>query len=149
MTYMDQALEEAKKARDLKEVPVGCVIVKEGRIIGRGYNQVETKRDATAHAEILAIKEASKSLGAWRLEGADLYVTLEPCAMCAGAIVQARLARVIFGARDQRKGCCGTVYNLVEEDNFNHRAQATYQESKEAREILSNFFASLRSKSQD
>lgn len=144
--FIELALEEAQKAYDMGEVPVGAVIVKDGKLIGRGHNLVETLKDPTAHAEIFAIKEACKNLGAWRLTGCDLYVTLEPCAMCAGAIVQARLDRVIFAARDHRKGCCGTIHNLVEDPDFNHRARALYIENPESARILSDFFKDLRGK---
>lgn len=144
--YIEQALEEAKKAYSIGEVPVGAVIVKEGLIIGRGHNRVESDKDPTAHAEILTIKDACQNIGAWRLEGCDIYVTLEPCAMCAGAIVQARLDRVYFGAKDWRKGCCGTVHNLVEDENFNHRARPYYLGVEECASILTSFFEKIRGK---
>ena len=120
---MEAAIEEARRAEQLGEVPIGAVIVKEGKIIGRGHNLRETSNDATAHAEMIAIREASKTLGAWRLMGCTLYVTLEPCPMCAGAIVQSRIPLVVYGASDPKAGCAGTLMNLLQEERFNHRAQ--------------------------
>lgn len=144
--YIEEALVEAKKAYKIEEVPIGAVVVKDGEIIARGYNQVESLKDPTAHAEIMAIKEASKQIGAWRLSGCELYVTLEPCAMCAGAIVQARLDRVVYGAKDPKKGCCSSVYSLLGEEKFNHRAEEIFLETKECSQILSEFFKGLRLK---
>lgn len=111
-TYMRAAMEEAKKAAAIGEVPIGAVIVRDGEIVGRGYNLRETKKDPTLHAEMIAIREASARLGGWRLIGCTLYVTLEPCAMCAGAALLARVDRIVFGAFDAEAGCCGTLYNL-------------------------------------
>ncbi|MCC2686880.1 MAG: CMP/dCMP deaminase zinc-binding, partial [Paenibacillaceae bacterium] len=119
--WMGEALEEAYKAQQLREVPIGAVIVKDGEVIGRGHNLRETGHDPTAHAEMLAIREASEYLGAWRLTGCTLYVTLEPCPMCAGAIVQARIDRVVFGSADPKAGCAGTLMNLLQETRFNHQ----------------------------
>lgn len=144
---MSQALIEAEKAYSTYEVPVGAVIVYKDIIIGRGYNKRETLRDPTAHAEIIAIKEASNYLGQWRLSQCTLYVTLEPCAMCAGAIVNSRMDRVVIGARDNRMGCCGTVENITHNLKFNHRAEVEFGvEEDKCREIIQNFFKELRKK---
>lgn len=142
---MSQALIEAEKAYSTYEVPVGAVIVHKGIIIGRGYNKRETLEDPTAHAEIIAIKEASNYLGQWRLNHCTLYVTLEPCAMCAGAIVNSRIDRVVIGARDHRMGCCGTVENITHNLKFNHRAEVEFGvEEDKCRGILQKFFKELR-----
>lgn len=144
---MSQALIEAEKAYSTYEVPVGAVIVYKDIIIGRGYNKRETLRDPTAHAEIIAIKEASNYLGQWRLSQCTLYVTLEPCAMCAGAIVNSRIDRVVIGARDNRMGCCGTVENITHNLKFNHRAEVEFGvEEDKCREIIQEFFKELRKK---
>ncbi len=119
--FMRRALHAAEEARQAREVPVGCVIVHEGRIIGRGHNQRETLQDPSAHAEMIAITAAAAHLGSWRLENTQLYVTLEPCPMCAGAIILARVAQVYFGAYDPKAGCCGSLMNLLEDERFNHR----------------------------
>ena len=120
--YMHEALIEARKAYKLDEVPVGAIIVKNDIIIARAHNLKETKNDATAHAEILAIKMAEEALGVWRLTGCSIYVTLEPCAMCAGAIINSRLNDLYFGAYDPKAGCCGSVLNVTENGLFNHNA---------------------------
>ena len=120
---MRAALREAAAAAESDEVPVGCVVVHEGLIVGRGHNQVEQLQDATAHAEILAIGAASESLGSWRLTDCTLYVTLEPCAMCAGAIILARVTRMVFGATDPKAGACGSVLDVIHETRLNHRVQ--------------------------
>ena len=120
---MESALREAEQALKRKEVPIGAVIVHKSRIIGRGYNQIETLQDPTAHAEMIAITAAAGDLGNRRLEECTLYVTLEPCAMCAGAIVLARIPRVVFGATDPKAGACGTLYNIVQDDRLNHRVE--------------------------
>jgi tRNA(adenine34) deaminase len=144
---MSQALIEAEKAYSTYEVPVGAVIVYKDIIIGRGYNKRETLRDPTAHAEIIAIKEASNYLGQWRLSQCTLYVTLEPCAMCAGAIVNSRIDRVVIGARDNRMGCCGTVEDITHNLKFNHRAEVEFGvEEDKCRKIIQNFFKELRKK---
>lgn len=122
---MDEALREAYRARDLGEVPVGAVVVCDGEIVGRGCNKRETDHDPLAHAEILAIRDAAQALGRWRLSGCSLYVTLEPCPMCAGAIVNARLDRLVFAAYDPRVGAAGTLMDLVRHPNMNHRAEVT------------------------
>ncbi len=145
--WMKEAIAEARKAEAKAEVPIGAVIVKSGAIIGRGHNLRETDRDPTAHAEMLAIKEASGTLDAWRLTDCDLYVTLEPCPMCAGAILQSRIRRVVYGAPDPKAGCCGTLMNLLQDDRFNHVTEVTpgvLQE--ECGAMLSDFFRRLRKK---
>jgi tRNA(adenine34) deaminase len=121
--WMEFAIREAEQAMKRKEVPIGAVIVRDGRIIGKGYNQIETLKDPTAHAEIIAITAAASFLGNRRLEESTMYVTLEPCAMCAGAIVLARLPRLVFGAFDPKAGACGTLYNIVQDSRLNHRAE--------------------------
>ena len=121
--FMRAALREAEKAGAAGEVPVGAVIVRDGKIIARGKNERETKKDPAAHAEIVAIRKAGKKLGRWNLSDCDLFVTLEPCVMCSGAIVYARIARVYYGADDLRFGCCGTIMNLVADPRLNHRAE--------------------------
>ena len=144
-TYMREALKEAEKAYSTYEVPVGAVVVHEGKIIGRGYNKRELLMDPTAQAEIIAIKEASEYLQAWRLTGCTLYVTLEPCAMCAGAIVNSRVDRVVIGTFDPKRGCCGTVEDLTNHPEFNHRAEVIFGILKdECSSIISNFFKELR-----
>jgi tRNA(adenine34) deaminase len=117
------ALRAAEQALEIDEVPVGCVIVHEGQIVGRGYNQVESLKDATAHAEILAIGAASNALESWRLENCTLYVTLEPCAMCAGAIILSRIPRLVYGASDPKAGACGSVLDVIHERRLNHRVE--------------------------
>lgn len=121
--FMRAALREALKAGEAGEVPVGAVIVQDGKIIARGKNERETKKDPAAHAEIVAIRKAGKKLGRWNLSDCDIFVTLEPCVMCSGAIIYSRLGTVYYGADDLRFGCCGTVMNLVSDERFNHRAQ--------------------------
>ncbi|MFC0216424.1 tRNA adenosine(34) deaminase TadA [Paenibacillus chartarius] len=145
--WMREAIAEARKAEALREVPIGAVIVKNGAIIGRGHNLRETSKDPTLHAEMIAIREASERLDAWRLLDCTLYVTLEPCPMCAGAIVQSRLPRVVFASPDPKAGCAGTLMNLLEESRFNHRAEViggVLQEECSA--MLSGFFRALRGK---
>ncbi|MFC3772114.1 tRNA adenosine(34) deaminase TadA [Paenibacillus sp. GCM10012303] len=145
--WMEEAIKEAKKAEELKEVPIGAVIVKEGRIIARGHNLRETTHDPTAHAEMIAIREASEVLGAWRLLDCTLYVTLEPCPMCAGAIVQARVKTVVYGTPDPKAGCAGTLMNLLQEDRFNHRTELVDGVLRErCAGLLTDFFRSLRGK---
>ena len=118
---MEEAIRLAARAAEAGEVPVGAVIVKDGRVLARAHNQVETLRDATAHAEMIAITQAAEALENWRLEGAELYVTLEPCPMCAGALVLSRVARIVYGADDPIAGACGSVFNIVDEKRLNHR----------------------------
>lgn len=143
--WMDQAIELAKKAADIGEVPIGAIVVKDDQIIGQAYNLRETDCRATAHAELLAIESANQYLGAWRLEGASLYVTLEPCPMCAGAIINARIHQVIYGASDTKAGCGGSLCNLIEDERFNHQAQIIAGiRSQETGQLLSQFFKNLR-----
>jgi tRNA(adenine34) deaminase len=123
--YMREALREAEKAREVGEVPVGCIIVYRDRVIARAHNQRERLKDPTAHAEMLALTQAAAEVGDWRLDDAVLYVTLEPCAMCAGALVLARLARIVFGADDPKAGACGSLYDIVRDDRLNHRVEVT------------------------
>lgn len=142
---MKVALEEAAKAYSTYEVPVGAVVVHKDKIIGRGYNKRESLKDPTAHAEIIAIKEASKYLDAWRLIDCTIYVTLEPCAMCAGAIVNSRIDRVVIGTIDPKRGCCGTIEDLTNHPKFNHRAEVIIGVLEdECSSIISSFFKHLR-----
>lgn len=148
--YMLEALEEAKKAELLEEVPIGAVIVLNGDIIARAHNLRETDQTSIAHAELLAIDEACKRLGSWRLEEAVLYVTLEPCPMCAGAIVLSRIKRVVYGAPDPKGGCAGTLMNLLQEERFNHRCEITPGVLQmECGGILSQFFRQLRQRKKE
>lgn len=143
--YMREALKQARKAYSLGEVPIGCVIVHEGKIIGRGYNRRNTDKNTLAHAEITAIKRASKIIGDWRLENCTLYVTLEPCQMCAGAIVQARIPEVVLGSMNPKAGCAGSILNILEMPEFNHQVTVTrgiLQE--ECSDMLKTFFSELR-----
>ena len=143
--WMDAALSEAALARRKGEVPVGAVIVKEGRVLGRGHNKVETKKRATAHAEIIAIESASKALGDWRLDGCTLYVTVEPCHMCLGAAYLARIARVVYGARQPRSGACGSVDDFHEAELFNHRIEVIGGvRETECLALLQEFFGAVR-----
>lgn len=143
--YMKQAIREARKAYALGEVPIGCVIVYEGRIIGRGYNRRNTDRNTLSHAEITAIRKASKKVGDWRLEGCTLYVTLEPCQMCAGAIVQARIDEVVMGSMNPKAGCGGSILNLLEMPEFNHQVKVTRGiMEEECSRMLTEFFKELR-----
>jgi len=142
---MQAALREARLSEAADEVPVGCVIVHDGLVIGRGHNQVETLRDATAHAEILAIGAASTTLQSWRLHECTLYVTLEPCSMCAGAIVLARVGRVVYGAVDPKAGGCGSVTDVIHEPRLNHQADVTGGVlAEECGELLKEFFRRKR-----
>lgn len=145
--YMKAAIRQAKKAWVLEEVPIGCVIVYDGKIIGRGYNRRNTDKSTLAHAEIIAIKKASKVIGDWRLEDCTMYVTLEPCQMCAGAIVQARIPRVVIGSMNPKAGCCGSILNLLEEERFNHQVEVTRGVlEEECSSMLTTFFKELRKK---
>lgn len=146
---MKLALEEAYKAFSTYEVPVGAVVVHKGNIIGKGYNKRETLKDPTAHAEIIAIKEASEFLGGWRLIDCTMYATLEPCSMCAGAIMNSRIDRLVIGAKDPKMGCCGSVVNLVNNPNFNHRVDTIFGVmEEECSRLMKDFFKQLRNKSQ-
>lgn len=143
--YMRVAIQEAGKAAALGEVPIGAIIVRDGMIIGKGYNRREIDRDPLAHAELLAIKEASATLGGWRLLNCTLYVTLEPCPMCSGAIVQARIPRVVFGTHDPKAGCAGTLMNLLQEPRFNHMVEVESGVcEEECAGLLKSFFRQLR-----
>lgn len=143
--FMKEALKEAKKAYDKLEVPVGAVIVKEGKIIARAHNLKETKYDTTNHAEIIAIQKASKKLKSWRLLDCEMYVTLEPCSMCAGAIINSRIKKVYIGANDEKTGAVGSVLNLFEDYTFNHKVEFEKGLLKvECENILKDFFKSLR-----
>lgn len=145
--YMKEAIRQANKALKLDEVPIGCVIVYGGKIIGRGYNRRNTDKSTLAHAEIIAIKKASKALGDWRLEECTMYVTLEPCQMCAGAIVQARIPKVVIGSMNPKAGCCGSILNLLEEERFNHQVEVERGVlEEECSAMLTNFFRELRKK---
>ena len=143
--FMSEALKEANKAKTLGEVPIGAVIVKDGIIVGRGYNLTETAKDPTAHAEIKAIRQAAKNLGGWRLLGCEMYVTAEPCAMCAGAIVWARIDTVHIGTMDPKAGACGSVFNILQEEKLNHKVNIqTGLMQEECSKILKEFFRGLR-----
>jgi len=145
LAFMDQALTEAQRAADEGEVPVGAVVVHQGRVIARGHNRKEQGRDPTAHAEILALREAAQVLGAWRLSGATLYVTLEPCAMCAGAMVQARVERLVFGCLDPKAGAAGSLMNLVQDERLNHRVVLTEGvQGERSSALLKDFFRARR-----
>ncbi|GIO09761.1 tRNA-specific adenosine deaminase [Brevibacillus reuszeri] len=147
--FMMAAIEEAGKAAAIGEVPIGAVVVRNGEIVGRGYNLRETQKDPTLHAEMIAIREASENLGGWRLIGCTLYVTLEPCPMCAGAIVQSRIEQVVYGARDPKAGCAGTLMNLLEEPRFNHQVPVIEGVlAEECAQLLKDFFRGLRKKRQ-
>ncbi len=143
--YMREALKQARKAGKLTEVPIGCVIVREGEIIARGYNRRNTDGSTLAHAELAAIRKACRKAGDWRLEDCTLYVTLEPCPMCAGAIIQARIPRVVIGCMNPKAGCAGSVLNLLDIKGFNHQAEVTYHVlEQECSSMLTDFFRKLR-----
>ena len=143
--YMREAIRQARKAYKLDETPIGCVIVHDGQIIGRGYNRRNTDKSPLAHAEISAIKKASRKLGDWRLEECTLYVTLEPCQMCAGAIIQSRVTRVVVGCMNPKAGCAGSVLNLLDVKAFNHQAQLTTGVlEEECSALMTGFFRELR-----
>lgn len=147
--FMGEALRQAAKAYEAEEVPVGAVVVREGRIIARAYNQVELLKDATAHAEMLAITQAEEAVGDWRLNDCTLYVTKEPCPMCAGAIVHVRFGRVVFGASDAKAGAAGSAMNLLQFPTLNHRCEITGGvRLEECRTLLQTFFAEQRAKSE-
>lgn len=143
--FMKEALKEAKKAYDKEEIPVGAVIVKDDKIIARAHNLKEIKKDTTKHAEVLAIQKASKKLDSWRLEDCEMYVTLEPCSMCAGALIQSRIKKVYIGTMDQKTGACGSVLNLLKDYKFNHVVECEYGVLKdECEKMLKDFFKYLR-----
>lgn len=146
-TYMREALRQARKAQALEEVPIGCVIVYEDKIIARGYNRRNTDKNTLSHAELNAIRKASKKLGDWRLEGCTMYITLEPCQMCAGAIVQARITNVVIGSMNPKAGCAGSVLNILEMEEFNHQVHVVRGVlAEECSQMLSSFFRELREK---
>lgn len=143
--YMKEAFRQAKKAYALGEVPIGCVIVHDGKIIGRGYNRRNTDKSTLSHAEMIAIRRASKVIGDWRLEECTLYVTLEPCQMCAGAIVQARIPKVVMACMNPKAGCAGSVLNILDMPAFNHQAELVRGiMEEECAQMLRNFFKELR-----
>lgn len=143
--YMIEALKEAEKARALEEIPVGAVIVKDNKIIARGFNQKETLKNPLKHAEIIAIDRATEVLGGWRLIGCEMYVTLEPCAMCAGAIVQSRIEKLYIGTEDYKTGACGSTLNIVNYEGYNHQVEVEFGVLKEeCSQILKDFFKELR-----
>ena len=146
-TYMMLALEEAEKAYSLGEVPIGAVIVRRGEVIARAHNLRETQRKSTAHAELLAIESACEAAGGWRLTESTLYVTIEPCPMCAGAILQSRIDRVVFGAFDSKAGACGSLLNFLQDQRFNHQSSITSGVmEKECSAVMKRFFADLRNR---
>ena len=143
--YMKEAIRQAKKARVLEEVPIGCVIVSDGKIIARGYNRRNTDKNTLSHAELNAIRKASKKLGDWRLEGCTMYVTLEPCQMCAGALVQSRIDRVVVGCMNPKAGCAGSILNLLQRPEFNHQVELeTGVLEEECSQMMKDFFRELR-----
>ena len=148
--WMREALLEAEKAKAIGEVPIGCVVVQtlpEERIVGRGHNRTETAKDPTAHAEIMALRDAAKTLGGWRLPNCDLYVTVEPCSMCAGAIVLSRIENVFIGAMDPKAGACGSLFNIPDDDRLNHQARIVSGVlADEASALMKSFFKELRKK---
>lgn len=148
--YMNEAIKEAYKALEIDEVPIGAVIVNDnGKIIGCGFNKRNSEKNPLCHAEILAINEAAKVIGDWRIEGCTMYVTIEPCPMCAGAIVQARIPRVVFGARNKKAGCCGSVLNILQQDGLNHKAEITEGVlGEKCSALMSEFFKRFRKKAE-
>ncbi|MCR4845207.1 MAG: tRNA adenosine(34) deaminase TadA [Eubacterium sp.] len=143
--YMKQALRLAKKAMDSGDVPIGCIIVYDGKVIARGYNRRNKEKQSLAHAELIAIRKASKVIGDWRLEECKMYVTLEPCQMCAGAIVQARIPEVVIGCMNPKAGCAGSIINLLDMQEFNHQVKVTRGVlEEECSVLLKNFFKDLR-----
>lgn len=147
---MHAAIMEAEKARKLNEVPIGAVIVYQDEIIASGFNLRESSQSALSHAELIAIEEANKRIGSWRLEDCTLYVTLEPCPMCAGAIVQSRIPHVVYGAYDPKAGCAGTIMNLLDEPRFNHQVKVTSGIlEEECSKLLTDFFRDLRNRRKD
>lgn len=148
--FMKEALKQAKKAEAIEEVPIGCVIVFQGKIIARGYNKRNLQGSTLAHAELLAISKASKKLADWRLEECTMYVTLEPCPMCAGAIVQARIPRVVIGAMNPKAGCAGSILNLLQEKRFNHQVETVRGVlEEECQHLMKEFFRNLRKKKKE
>ncbi|WP_010531247.1 tRNA adenosine(34) deaminase TadA [Lentibacillus jeotgali] len=147
VVFMKEAIKQAKKAEAMKEVPIGAVVVYEDEVIAAGYNIRESSQTTLSHAELIAIEKANQIIGSWRLEDCTLYVTLEPCPMCAGAIVQSRIKRVVFGAPDPKAGCAGTLMNLLQDGRFNHRTEITSNVlHDECSTLLTDFFRKLRGK---
>ena len=145
--FMQEALKEAKKAYQIDEVPIGCVIEHNGEIIARAYNQRNKNANSICHAEIIAISQACNHFKDWRLEGSTIYITVEPCAMCAGAILQSRISRVVFGVFNQKGGCCGSILNILNNEKFNHRAEIISGVlEQECKQIMQDFFKILRNK---
>ncbi|MFD2045607.1 tRNA adenosine(34) deaminase TadA [Ornithinibacillus salinisoli] len=145
--FMQLAIDEAEKASEVAEVPIGAVIVFQGKVIATGHNIRENSQETLSHAELIAIQEANKKMGSWRLEDCTLYVTLEPCPMCAGAIVQSRMKRVVFGAFDPKAGCAGSLMNLLDDNRFNHQVEVTSGTlEQECGKLLTDFFRSLRNR---
>lgn len=145
--YMEEALKEAKKAYKLKEVPIGAVVVSQDEIIGRGYNRRERDNDPTAHAEMIAIKSAAETLNDWRLEKCSLYVTVEPCLMCAGAVLKARIKRLVYGTESKKDGATGSLMNVLQDDRLNHQVDiVSGVKSKESSNLLKKFFKELRTR---
>ncbi|MCD8215587.1 MAG: tRNA adenosine(34) deaminase TadA [Clostridiales bacterium] len=145
--FMGLALEEAEKAFEIDEVPIGCVIVYEGEVIGKGFNSRISDKNPLCHAEIKAVNEACKRVGDWRLEGCSLFVTIEPCPMCSGAILQARMDKVIFGAPNPKAGCCGSILNMMDDDRFNHKVQVVKGvREEECAGLMKDFFKRRREK---
>ncbi|WP_371723959.1 tRNA adenosine(34) deaminase TadA [Isachenkonia alkalipeptolytica] len=143
--YMTLAIKEGEKAKALGEVPIGALLVKDGEVLAKAHNLREIHQQATAHAEILAIEQGNKALNSWRLTGTTLYVTMEPCVMCGGAMIQSRIARLVFGAYDPKGGACGSVINLFDKEDFNHKVEVTGGVLEEAcSKILTGFFQELR-----
>ena len=148
--FMREAIRQAKKAEALNEVPIGCVIVRDGQVIARGYNRRNTDHNTLSHAELCAIRKASKAVGDWRLEGCTIYITLEPCQMCAGAIIQARMDRAVIGTMNPKAGCAGSVLNLFEVEGFNHHPALTKDVChEECTRLLTDFFKKLRQQKKD
>lgn len=146
---MKMALNEAQKALAMGEVPVGAIVARDGVVVGRGHNLTESAKDPTAHAEIIALREAAKTLGGWRLPGCTMYVTTEPCSMCAGAIVLSRMPRLFIGTMDKKAGACGSVYNIVSDSRLNHRVNTeTGLLAEECGQLMKEFFKILRKKKQ-
>lgn len=145
--YMKEAIRQAKKAWKLGEVPIGCIIVFDGKVVGRGYNRRTIDKNTLAHAELQAIRRAGKKMGDWRLDGCTMYVTLEPCQMCAGAVIQARIKRVVVGCMNPKAGCAGSILNLLQIERFNHQAELTTGVlGEECSQMMKEFFRELREK---
>lgn len=145
--YMKEAYKQAELAKEIMEVPIGCIIVYKDKIIGKGFNKRNTMKNSLYHAEIIAINEACNTLGDWRLEDCILFVTVEPCPMCAGAILQARIKKLVYGTTSKKAGCCGSIVNILDNDSFNHKVEVVRGVLEdECSEIISNFFYNLRNK---